>query len=116
MESASTFTPDKIYPKAVKGRFETVRALIVYLFIAGYFIVPWIQWNGRQAILFDLPARKFYIFNYTFWPQDFFLLTLIAISAAFGLFLITTYAGRVWCGYACPQTVWTKLFIWIETK
>lgn len=114
MESASTFTPDKIYPKAVKGRFETVRALIVYLFIAGYFIVPWIQWNGRQAILFDLPARKFYIFGYTFWPQDFFLLTLIAISAAFGLFLITTYAGRVWCGYACPQTVWTKLFVWIE--
>jgi len=115
VKSASAFTPDKIYPKAVKGSFEKIRAFIVYLFIAGYFIVPWFQWNGRQAILFDLPARKFYIFGYTLWPQDFFLLSLFATSAAFGLFLITTYAGRVWCGYACPQTVWTKLFIWIET-
>ena len=114
-KNTSAFTPDKIHPKAVKGVFERIRASIVYLFLIGYFLTPWLQWDGRQAILFDLPARKFYVFGYTFWPQDFFLLALFAILAAFGLFLITTYAGRVWCGYACPQTVWTKIFIWIET-
>lgn len=115
IRSHSAMGPDKIYPKTVKGIFETLRKSAAYIFLAGYFLVPWLQWDGRQAVLFDLPGRKFYFFSYTFWPQDFFLLSLVAIIAAFGLFLITTYAGRVWCGYSCPQTVWTKIFIEIET-
>ena len=114
IKNASLLSPDRIFPKAISGYFENLRSAAVILFISGYFIVPWLTWDGRQAILFDLPARKFYVFNYTFWPQDFFILALVAISSAFGLFLITTYAGRVWCGYGCPQTVWTKIFIWIE--
>ncbi|MBV1872066.1 MAG: cytochrome c oxidase accessory protein CcoG [Gammaproteobacteria bacterium] len=113
--ASSALNPTGIYPKAVTGFFSKVRTLGLYAFLAGYFLTPWLQWNGRQAILIDLPDRKFYVFNYTFWPQDLFLLSLFAISAAFGLFLITTYAGRVWCGYTCPQTVWTKIFISIET-
>jgi len=115
IRSSSALTPDKIYPKAVKGLFEKLRSSAVYIIIGTYFFIPWLEWNGHQAILFDLPERKFYFFAYTFWPQDFFLLSLVAIASAFGLFLITTYAGRVWCGYACPQTVWTKIFVWIET-
>jgi len=70
--------------------------------------------DGRQALLFDLPARKFYIFGLTLWPQDFFYLALLLILAALTLFFVTALAGRLWCGYTCPQTVWTELFIWIE--
>ena len=75
---------------------------------------PWLQWDGHQALLFDLPARKFHIFGLTLWPQDFFYLALLLIIAALSLFFVTALAGRLWCGYACPQTVWTELFIWIE--
>lgn len=114
IKSTSLFSPDRIFPKAVSGYFGNLRSAAVILFLSGYFIAPWLSWDGRQAILFDLPTRKFYVFGYTFWPQDFFILALISISAAFGLFLITTYAGRIWCGYGCPQTVWTKIFLWVE--
>jgi len=75
---------------------------------------PWLQWNGRQAILFDLPNRQFHVFNATFWPQDFMLLSGLLIILAFVLFVVTVFAGRLWCGYACPQFVWTWLFIWAE--
>ena len=82
---------------------------------AGLFYgVAWLQWNGQQALLFDLPARKFHIFGLTLWPQDFFYMALLLIIAALSLFFFTALAGRLWCGYACPQTVWTELFIWIE--
>jgi hypothetical protein len=75
---------------------------------------PWLRWDGRQAVLFDLPARKFHVFGLTFWPQDFVFLALLLIIAALALFFFTALAGRLWCGYACPQTVWTEVFLWME--
>ena len=76
-----------------------------------YYFLPWLNFDGHQAVLFDLPARKFYIFAITFWPQDFIFLSWALIIAAFTLFFVTALAGRVWCGFACPQTVWTELFV-----
>ena len=78
--------------------------------------MPWLRWDGQQALLLDLPARKFHIFFVTLWPQDFFYLALLLIIAGLTLFFVTALAGRVWCGYACPQTVWTEAFLWIERK
>ncbi len=107
-------SPDKIYPRQVNGLFARLRILTVILLLGCYYITPWLTWNGEQAVLFDLPARQFRYFGITFWPQDFIYLTLLLIIAAIGLFLFTTIAGRVWCGYACPQTVWTETFLWLE--
>ena len=105
---------DKIYPRETKGRFQRLRVASVYALLGLYYALPWINWDGRQAVLFDLPARKFHIFFLTFWPQDFIFLTLLLILAGLSLFFFTAIAGRVWCGYACPQTVWTEAFIWME--
>ena len=107
---------EKIYPREVHGLFAAFRASGVAILLGFYYIVPWLQWDERQAVLFDLPERKFYILNMVFWPQDFFYLTLLLIISALGLFFVTALAGRVWCGYACPQTVWTEAFLWIERK
>ena len=104
----------KIYPRKVTGLFATLRTLGVLLLLGLYYIVPWLRWDGHQAVLFDLPARKFYIFNLTFWPQDFFYLAALLIIAALALFFFTALAGRLWCGYACPQTVWTEVFLRME--
>jgi cytochrome c oxidase accessory protein FixG len=104
----------KIYPREVKGRYASLRNLAVWVLLGLYYVLPWIPWNGRQAVLFDLPARKFYIFGLTFWPQDFFLMAWLLIIAALTLFFVTAIAGRLWCGYACPQTVWTEAFLWME--
>jgi len=79
-----------------------------------YYILPWIMWDGRQAVLFDLPARKFYLFGLVLWPQDFIYLALLLVIAGLTLFFFTALAGRLWCGYACPQTVWTEVFLWME--
>ena len=106
----------KIYPREVHGLFAALRTMGVATLLGLYYIVPWLQWDQRQAVLFDLPERKFYILNMVFWPQDFFYLTLLLIISALGLFFVTALAGRVWCGYACPQTVWTEAFLWIERK
>mgnify|MGYP000533455091 FL=1 len=106
----------KIYPREVHGLFAALRAMGVATLLGLYYIVPWLQWDERQAVLFDLPERKFYILNMVFWPQDFFYLALLLIVAALGLFFVTALAGRVWCGFACPQTVWTEAFLWIERK
>ena len=81
-----------------------------------FYGLPWLQWNGRQALLFDLAARKFYIFGMVMWPQDIIYLTAILIIAALSLFLFTAVGGRLWCGYACPQTVYTEIFMWIERQ
>ncbi len=105
---------DKIYPREIKGRFATLRRLSMFLLLGIFYLGPWIRWDGRQAILFDLPARKFYIFGLTLWPQDFIYLALLLIIAAISLFFFTALAGRLWCGFACPQTVWTEAFTWIE--
>jgi cytochrome c oxidase accessory protein FixG len=105
---------EKIYPREVKGRFQNLRNQAVILLLGIYYFLPWLRWDGHQAVLFDLPARKFYIFSITFWPQDFYYLTWLLVIAAMTLFLTTAIAGRLWCGYACPQTVWTEIFIWME--
>lgn len=106
----------KIYPREVHGLFAALRAAGVSTLLGIYYIMPWIMWDGRQAILFDLPARKFYILGMVFWPQDFIYLTMMLVIAALSLFFFTALAGRLWCGYACPQTVWTEAFLWIERK
>ena len=107
---------EKIYPREVHGVFAALRLLAMTALLGLYYGMAWINWDDRQAILFDLPARKFYIFGLTFWPQDFFYLSMLLIIAAFSLFLFTALAGRLWCGYACPQTVWTEIYMWIERK
>ncbi len=104
----------KIYPREVKGRFASKRNWLVVVLLGLFYGVAWLQWNGRQALLFDLPARKFHIFGLTLWPQDFWYMALLMIIAALSLFFFTALAGRVFCGFACPQTVWTELFLWIE--
>jgi cytochrome c oxidase accessory protein FixG len=105
---------EKIYTRKVEGRFQNIRLYTGWPLLLGYFICPWLVVNEHQAILFDLPARKFHIFWLTFWPQDLVLLGWALIIAAFALFAITTLLGRVWCGYTCPQTVWTAMFMWAE--
>jgi len=104
----------KVYPRDVKGKFARLRNLAVVVLLGLYYILPWVNWAGRQSVLFDLPARKFYIFGLTFWPQDFIFLALMLIIAGLSLFFVTAVAGRLWCGYACPQTVWTEVFLWME--
>lgn len=104
----------KVYPREVSGRFARLRILAATTLLVVFYGMPWVQWNNRQAILFDLPARKFYLFGLTLFPQDFYLLTWLLIIAALSLFFFTALAGRLWCGYACPQTVWTEIFIAME--
>ena len=104
----------KIYPREIDGRFQRLRTLAAWVLLGIFYLIPWLRWNGRQAVLFDLPARKFHIFGLTLWPQDFFFLTWLLVIAALALFFFTALAGRLFCGYACPQTVWTETFLWIE--
>ena len=104
----------KIYPRIVLGYFTKLKTLSGLILLGLYYGLPWLQWNGHQAILFDLPARKFHIFGMTFWPQDFIYLTFLLILAAMILFFFTALAGRLWCGFACPQTIWTDAFLWME--
>jgi cytochrome c oxidase accessory protein FixG len=104
----------KIYPREIRGRFATKRRWTVFLLLGMFYSVAWISWNGQQVLLFDLPARKFHVFGLTLWPQDFVYLALLLIIAALSLFFVTALAGRIFCGYACPQTVWTEVFLWIE--
>jgi cytochrome c oxidase accessory protein FixG len=106
----------KIYPRAVTGAFARWRWAAVFITQLVFYGAPWLTWNGRQAVLFDLAARKFYIFGLVFWPQDFIYLAVLLIISAMSLFLFTAVAGRLWCGYACPQTVYTEIFQWIERK
>lgn len=105
---------EKIYTRKITGFFQKVRLFTGWPLLLGYFLLPWINWNGRQSVYFDLPSRQFHILELTFWPQDFILLAGLLIIAAFALFTITTWLGRVWCGYTCPQTVWTSIFMWAE--
>jgi cytochrome c oxidase accessory protein FixG len=104
----------KIHPRQVKGRFARLRVIAVWVLLGLFYVLPWINIAGKQSVLFDLPARKFYIFGMTFWPQDFIYLALLMITAGLTLFFFTALAGRLWCGFACPQTVWTEVFIWVE--
>lgn len=107
---------EEIYPREAKGRYATLRWACVWLTQVVFYGLPWLQWNGRQAVLFDLGARKFHIFGLVLWPQDFIYLAALLIISAYLLFLVTAVAGRVWCGFACPQTVYTEVFMWIERR
>jgi cytochrome c oxidase accessory protein FixG len=106
----------KIYARAVSGWFARWRVAMVIATQLVFYCSPWLTWNDRQAVLFDLVSRKFYIFGLVFWPQDFIFLTALLIISAYSLFLFTAVAGRLWCGYACPQTVYTEMFMWIERR
>jgi cytochrome c oxidase accessory protein FixG len=105
---------EKIYPREVDGTFARLRIAALLVLLGGFYLVAWLPWDGRQALLFDLPARKFHVLALTLWPQDFFFLAWLLIIAALSLFFFTALAGRLWCGYACPQTVWTEAFLWME--
>ncbi|GAB4187267.1 MAG: cytochrome c oxidase accessory protein CcoG [Wenzhouxiangellaceae bacterium] len=114
-ETASLYQAhEKIYPREISGRFSKLRNLAAWILLGLFYTVAWIRIDGQQLVLFDLPARKFYVFGLTFWPQDFLLLTVLLIIAALSLFFFTALAGRLWCGYACPQTVWTEVFVALE--
>jgi cytochrome c oxidase accessory protein FixG len=107
---------EEIYPRETSGRYASLRWACVWITQLVFYGLPWMSWNGRQAVLFDLAARKFYIFGIVLWPQDFIYLAALLIICAYSLFLFTAVAGRVWCGFACPQTVYTEIFMWIERK
>ena len=106
----------KIHAREVRGRFNTIRWAMVWLTQIIFYGACWLQWGGRQAILFDIPHEKFYLFGLVLWPQDALLGAIALILAATGLFLVTAMAGRLFCGFACPQTVYTSIFMWVETR
>ncbi|MFT4178407.1 MAG: FixG Ig-like domain-containing protein [Thermomonas sp.] len=105
----------KVYPRDVEGPLNRLRVAAVFWLLGMFYVFPWLRCDGRQAVLFDLPARKFHVFGITFWPQDFVFLAMLLMIAAMALFFFTALAGRLWCGYACPQTVWTEVFLWMES-
>lgn len=106
----------KIYPRSVEGIFAYWRWIFVALTQLIFYGLPWLEWGTRQAVLFDLASRRFYIFGLVLYPQDFIYLTGLLVISALALFLFTAVAGRLWCGYACPQTVYSEIFLWIEHK
>ncbi len=109
----------QIYPKLAHGKFRTVKWAVMAVTLAIYYLLPWLRWDRgegipNQAVLADFESEKFYFFFIEIWPQDIHFLAGLLILAALGLFLVTSLLGRVWCGYTCPQTVWTDLYIWVE--
>jgi cytochrome c oxidase accessory protein FixG len=106
----------RIYPRSVTGRFATWRWVLVWVTQLVFYGLPWLVWNDRQAVLLDLTSRRFYIFGLVLHPQDFIYLAALLIISAYALFFFTAVAGRVWCGYACPQTVYTEIFMWVERR
>jgi len=106
----------KIHPRNVKGVFTSWRWIMVWVTQLFFYGMPWIQWGQRQALLFDLESKRFYIYGLVLYPQDLIYLTTLLIISALSLFLFTAIAGRLWCGYTCPQTVYTEIFLWIEAK
>ena len=106
----------KIHPRSIQGVFANWRWAMVWLTQLVFYGLPWLQWGERQMVLFDLGARRFYLFGLVLYPQDFIYLTGLLIISALSLFLFTAVAGRLWCGFACPQTVYTEIFLWIEHR
>ncbi|HTJ97121.1 MAG TPA: 4Fe-4S dicluster domain-containing protein, partial [Rhodocyclaceae bacterium] len=104
----------KVYPRSVSGVFARWRWGMVIATQLVFYGLCWLPWNGRQAVLFNIAERKFYIFGLVLWPQDVFYLAILLIISALSLFLFTAVAGRLWCGFACPQTVYTEVFLWVE--
>jgi len=116
VEAALAPVRAKIYPRAVSGVYARWRIILVIATQLLFYGLPWLQWHGRQAVLFDVAARKFYLFGMVLWPQDVIYLAVLLVLSAFALFLFTALAGRLFCGYACPQTVYTEIFMWVERK
>src|SRR5512134_3878237 len=111
----------RIYPRAIRGYWRRVKWWVVAVLLGLYYIAPWIRWDRGpgapdQALLIDMPGRRAYFFGLEIWPQEVYYLTGLLILGAVGLFLVTAWVGRVWCGFTCPQTVWTDLFMWVERK
>ncbi len=106
----------EIYPRAVKGWFARWRWTLVWITQLFFYGMPWLQWDGRQALLFDLEAQRFYILGLVLYPQDLIFLAALLVLSALALFFFTAVAGRLWCGYACPQTVYTEIFMWVERR
>lgn len=107
---------DQIYVRKNSGFFQKLRQRMNLVYFAFFALLPWLQYNGHQAVLFDISEQRFTLWSLTLWPQDLTLLAWFFIFGAFLLFFVTTFLGRVWCGYMCPQTVWTFIFIWFEEK
>ncbi|HSQ72116.1 MAG TPA: cytochrome c oxidase accessory protein CcoG, partial [Rubrivivax sp.] len=106
----------KIYPRAVNGVFARWRWTMVWLTQIVFYGLPWLSWNGQQLVLFDLVQRRFHLFGLVLQPQDLIFLAVLLVISALALFFFTAVAGRLWCGYACPQTVYTEIFLWIERR
>ena len=106
----------KVYPRAIDGVFNRWRWVMVWITQLVFYGLPWLQWGERQMVLFDLEARRFYLFGLVLYPQDFIYLTGLLIISALSLFLFTAVAGRLWCGFTCPQTVYTEIFMWLENR
>ena len=107
---------ETIHPRTVQGNYARLRWLTVWITQLVFYGLPWLQWGQRQAVLFDLEARRFYLFGLVLYPQDFIYLAALLIICAMSLFLVTAVAGRIWCGFGCPQTVYSEIFMWIERK
>jgi len=109
----------KVFPRQIDGSFRRFKWLVMLITLTIYYVTPWIRWDRgpyapNQAVLVDLAHRRFYMFSIEIWPQEFYYVTGLLLMAALGLFLVTSAVGRAWCGYACPQTVWTDLFLHVE--
>ncbi|HEU4378286.1 MAG TPA: cytochrome c oxidase accessory protein CcoG [Hyphomicrobiaceae bacterium] len=109
----------KVYPKLAHGRFRSIKWLVMAVTLGIYYVLPWLRWHRGpdlpdQAVLLDMANNRFFFFFLEIWPQEFYFVTGLLVLAALSLFLITSVAGRVWCGYACPQTVWTDLMVVLE--
>ena len=115
--TVSFYAPHKkVYPRAIDGMFNRWRWVMVWVTQLVFYGLPWLQWGERQMVLFDLGARRFYLFGLVLYPQDFIYLTGLLIISALSLFLFTAVAGRLWCGFTCPQTVYTEIFMWLENR
>ncbi|NGY03193.1 cytochrome c oxidase accessory protein CcoG [Solimonas terrae] len=106
----------KVYPRDAHGRYARLRRIAMIALLGLFYLIPWLRIGGAPLVLFDLPARRFHVFGLTLVPQDLYLLSALLLAAALTLFFFTTVAGRLWCGYACPQTVWTEAFLWMERR
>ena len=107
------------YPHRVKltsGRFRNWRRISTWPLMAAFFITPWLTWNDNPAVYFNLVQKEFHLWNWVLWPEDLTIITGLLVGGAFALFFVSMYAGRLWCGYACPQTTWTFMFVWLEEK